>query len=263
MLQKPSAWFPYYGTAYVAYAIYEPDARDMDVHAIHHGFLRALRARGGTLVTKAEVLGVDRLRGAWNAQTNAGGFTAPVVVNAAGAWADEIARRAGVADLGLAPKRRTAMVFDVPEGVDPTTWPATVDVDEQFYFKPEAGCVLASPADETPSPPCDAQPEEIDLAITVDHIERATTLKIHRIARRWAGLRTFVADKTPVVGTDPDADGFFWLAGQRGYGIFTSPAMAQAAAALATGRDLPENLRALGLSATDLAPRPPSILVAC
>jgi D-arginine dehydrogenase len=239
---------------YVAAAIHELGAEDIDVHALHSGFLRGLRRAGGRLVTSAEVRALSRDGGAWVADTRAGRFAAPIVVNAAGAWCDVIAGLAGVRPCGLVPKRRTAFTFDPPAGVDITAWPATIDIDEQFYFKPEAGRILGSPADEAPSAPCDAQPEELDLAIGVDRIERATNLTVRHLVNKWAGLRSFVADKTPVVGFDPDADGFFWLAGQGGYGIQTSPALSRATAALITTGVLPGDLIARGLDKAMLSP---------
>jgi D-arginine dehydrogenase len=190
----------------------------------------------------------------WVAETRRGPIAAPVVVNAAGAWCDELARLAGARPVGLTPKRRTVITFDPPTGVDPTGWPLIIDIDERFYFKPEAGRILASPADETPMPPCDAQPEELDVAIAVDRVETATTLQVRRITHKWAGLRSFVADKTLVIGMDGEQDGFFWLAGQGGFGIQTAPGAARAAAGLITSGRLPEDLLALGLTPDDLAP---------
>ncbi len=239
---------------YVAAAIFEPGAEDIDVHALHGGYLRGLRRRGGRLVTGAEVRALARQDGAWVAETRAGRYAAPIVVNAAGAWCDVVAGLAGVRPCGLVPKRRTAFTFDPPDGLDISNWPATIDIDEQFYFKPDAGRILGSPADETPSPPCDAQPEEIDLALGIDRIERATRLTVRRLVNRWAGLRSFVADKTPVVGMDPAADGFFWLAGQGGFGIQTSPALARTVVALIATGDLPADLIARGLDKAMLAP---------
>jgi D-arginine dehydrogenase len=151
------------------------------------------------------------------------------------------------------PKRRTAFIVDSP--MDSAAWPAVCDAAESFYFKPEAGRLLASPADATPSPPCDAQPEELDIAVAVDRIEAATTLAVRRIVRKWAGLRSFVADGTTVVGESATAPGFFWLAGQGGYGIQTSPAMARAAAALLRGEPLEPSLVERGISADTLSPR--------
>ncbi|HKF71573.1 MAG TPA: FAD-binding oxidoreductase [Stellaceae bacterium] len=236
------------------FAFHEPDAMDMDVHAIHQGFLRGLRARGGTIVTGAEVQAISRQASDWNATTRAGDFAAPIVINAAGAWADEVARLAGVRPVGLVPKRRTAFIIDLPAGTDAAAWPVVGDVDETFYFKPEAGRLLVSPADETPVPPCDVQPEEMDVAEAAHRLEARTRIAVTRVVRKWAGLRSFVRDKTPVVGHAPEAPGFVWLAGQGGYGIQTSPSMGRVAAALATGCDLPADLVARGLTATDLLP---------
>ncbi|MDP7652900.1 MAG: FAD-binding oxidoreductase [Rhodospirillales bacterium] len=240
---------------YTGSAMFEPEAMDMDVDAILQGYLRGFKARGGTVVTDAEVQGLDRRPGGgWRVQTRVGEFTAATVINAAGAWADEVARLAGLAPLGLVAKRRTAVVFDPPAGVDCGSWPAVIDVDERFYFAPDAGRILASPADETPMPPSDVQPEDIDVAVAIDRVERATTLKVASIGRKWAGLRSFFPDKVPAVGPDAAEDSFFWLAGQGGYGIMTAAAMGRSAAALAAGHDLPDDLRDLGLKRQDLAP---------
>src|SRR5262249_47913412 len=157
-----------------------------------------------------------------------GAFAAPVLVNAAGAWADEIARLARVPPVGLQPMRRTAFTFDGPAGLDNRSFPAGIDVAEAFYFKPEAGRFLGSLADETPSAPWDAQPEEVDLALAVDRIEQATIFEIRRLTHRWAGLRSFVADRSLVIGPTRHAEGFHWLAAQGGYGIQTSPAAGRA-----------------------------------
>ncbi|MDH3664230.1 MAG: FAD-binding oxidoreductase, partial [Alphaproteobacteria bacterium] len=198
---------------HVAAALADSSAMDMDVAAIHQGFLAGFRRRGGRLLVDAEVTTLRPLRAGWEVVSKAGTFRAEVVINAGGAWADEIADLAGAARIGLVPKRRTAFIFDPNAPIDPN-WPVLVDVDEAFYFRPESGLLLGSPADETPSPPVDAQPEELDVALAVDRIERATVWRIARITRRWAGLRSFVADMTPVVGFDPALRGFFWLAGQ-------------------------------------------------
>jgi D-arginine dehydrogenase len=221
---------------------------------VHRGYLRGMTARGGRIVTNAEVTGLSRDGSGWRVATRAGDFAAPVVVNAAGAWCDEVAALAGVAPIGLVPKRRTAITFDPPQGQAIHGWPSMIDVDESFYFKPDAGRILASPADETPMPPCDVQPDELDVAILVDRLEQATTLQVKRIASKWAGLRSFVADKTLVAGFDAQAEGFFWLAGQGGYGIQTSPTMARVAAGLVAGKGLPPDLVDLGVSEATLAP---------
>ena len=252
--QQALSLCPVLSTDYLAGAAIEPDAADIDVHALHQGYLRGFRRRGGEVVTGARVLGLRRDGAAWEVTSAAGAGSAPVVVNAAGAWADELASLAGAAPIGLVPKRRTAITFDPPSGADVKSWPFLMDVDETFYFKPDAGRLLGSPADETPSPPCDAQPEELDIAITVDRIETATTMQIRRIVSRWAGLRSFVADKVPVVGFDPGAEGFFWLAGQGGYGIMTSPGLSALAAAQILGAPTPKDIEALGVTPSDLSP---------
>ncbi len=239
---------------YVAGAALEPDVRDLDVNEIHQGFLRGFRRRNGEILTEAEVTRLARSGHGWIVHTSKESFSTGVVVNAAGAWCDEIGKLAGAQPIGLTPKRRTAITFDGPTDLNLSSWPAVVDVDEQFYFKPESGRILASPADETPVPPCDIYPEDYDVAVAVDRVEKAATLSIKHIRRKWAGLRSFVADKTPVVGMDTSLPGFFWLAGQGGYGIMTSPAMARAAAALVVDGCLPEDLAALGVAPEELSP---------
>ncbi|MBI3302213.1 MAG: FAD-binding oxidoreductase, partial [Deltaproteobacteria bacterium] len=209
---------------YVAEAALEPDAMDLDVNEIHQGFLRGFKRRNGEIVTDAEVTHLARSGNGWVVHTSKDSFSTGMVINAAGAWCDEIGKLAGAQPIGLTPKRRTAFIFDGPASTSLQSWPIVVDVDEQFYFKPESGRILASPADETPVPPCDVHPEDYDIALAVDRIEKATTLSIGHIRRKWAGLRSFVQDKAPVVGMDVSLPGFFWLAGQGGYGIMTSPA---------------------------------------
>ncbi len=217
-----------------AAGLYEAGAMDIDVATLHQGYLAGLRRRGGRLVTDAGVTALRREAGVWTAATRAGDFAAPIVVNAAGAWADTVAALAGLAPLGLAPKRRTVALIPGPD-TDFAAWPLVIEAGERFYFKPDAGRLLISPADETDTPPTDAQPEDLDVAIAVDRIERATTLSIRRITHRWAGLRTFAPDRTPVCGFDPAAEGFFWLAGQGGYGIQTAAALAKRTARLVGG----------------------------
>ncbi len=233
----------------LAAALLEPDCMDIDVAALHQGYLKGLRARGGRVLTDAAVrsLRFDAGRG-WIAETPQGAIAAPVVVNAAGAWADEIATLAGVPPVGLTPLRRTALLLDLPDGMDAGGWPMIVDADEAFYFKPDAGRLLLSPADETPSPPCDARPDDIDVATAVDRLERATTLQVRRVGHKWAGLRTFAPDRSLIAGFDPAAAGFFWLAGQGGYGIQTSPAMGRIAAATIAGAGMPADLAELGVT---------------
>ncbi len=239
---------------YAAQALREGSAADIDVDALHQLYLRRLRAANGVLHTGAELRGLSRANGVWQVDTGTARHAAPVIVNAAGAWADEVARMAGVATIGLTPKRRTALLISPPQDCDIEDWPMIIDADEEFYAKPDAGKLLISPADETPSPPCDAQPDELDVAIAVDRFETAFDMQVRRIDHKWAGLRTFVADKSPVAGFAPEAEGFFWLAGQGGYGIQSAPALARAAAALIQGRDLPADITAQGITAAMLSP---------
>jgi D-arginine dehydrogenase len=248
------ALVPVIKPGYAAAAVHEPEACRIDVHALHQGYLRGFRARGGKLFCSAEVSAIRREGRGWRVSSRAGEFRTQVIVNAAGAWADQVAALAGAEPVGLVPKRRTAIIFDAPAGMAVDGWPVVSDIDEQFYFLPESGRILGSPADETPMEPCDVQPEELDIAIAADRIERATTLKIERIQRRWAGLRSFVADKTLVIGYDGALRGFFWLAGQGGYGFQTSPAAARCAAALVQERDLPKDVQRFGVTPNQLAP---------
>lgn len=234
----------------VSRAAYEAGVMDMDVHSIHQGFLRGLAARGGRVVCDARVDAIERRGGRW--RVCAGDrYSAPVLVNAAGAWADEVAALAGIAPVGLVPKRRTAVIVEAPS--DPA-WPLVEEAGEDRYFKPEAGKLLVSPGDATPSPPCDAAPDELDVALAVDWFERVTSVRVDRLGRRWAGLRSFVADDTPVVGEAPGAEGFYWLAGQGGYGIMLAPVLARVVASLILEGTVPSNVTA-GVGEADLAPR--------
>lgn len=214
-----------------AAAAEEPGAADIDVHGLFEGFRRMAISRGVEMVTAAEVLGIARVGDSWSIETTQGTYTTRVIVNAAGAWAGRVGIMAGLGDRGLMPLRRTAITFEAPDGIDVSNWLFVNDISEEFYFKPEAGLVLASPTDETPSEPCDAQPEEIDVATIAWRIEDVTTMKVNRIRRKWAGLRTFTPDRTPIFEFDAGAPGFFWLAGQGGYGIQTAPSISLHAAA--------------------------------
>ncbi len=240
--------------SYVSAAVLDPSGSDIDVNGLHQGYLRMFRACGGVLHTNAPVSGLLPNSAGWRVDIPGDNLQAKVVVNAAGAWADQIGALAGAGQIGLIPKRRTALIVAAPEGRNRPDAPLTVDIDEQFYLKPESGRLLISPADETPSAPCDAQPEELDVAICIDRIQRAFDLDIRRIQTKWAGLRSFVADKSPVAGFSQFAEGFFWLAGQGGYGIQTAPALARLAASMAAKRSVPTDILAEGLSLEDLAP---------
>ncbi len=238
----------------VSAALLEPDACDLDVHAIHQGFLQGLRRAGGALVCGADVQALAHQDGRWTVRTTAGSWQAPVVLNAAGAWAEAVGRLAGAQAIGLVPYRRSAFTLALPAGLDARAWPMAYSAAENWYFKPDAGQLLASPANADATHPQDVQPEEWDIALGIDRLQSATTLAIRRPTHTWAGLRSFVADKSLVGGFDPQAPGFFWVAGQGGYGIQTAPAMGRACAALARGLPLPDDLQARGLSAEALGP---------
>lgn len=229
-------------------------AADIDVHALHHGYLRLLQSRKGSIATRARVVGLDYSGGVWSVATTQGAVHARIVVNAAGAWAGEVGKLAGALDVGLQPFRRTACLIQPPPGEKTDRWPMLFDVEEQFYLKPEAGVLLLSPADESLTEPCDAQADDMDVAIAVDRIEQATTLNVKRVSHRWAGLRSFVKDRSPVVGYDPHAPGFFWLAALGGYGIQTAPALSRLAAALALRSTVDEDLLMHGIGVERMSP---------
>ena len=223
---------------YAAAAAIEDDAFDMDVAAIHQGFLRQLRAAGGVLALRRRAGRISHGRDGWAVTTADGSvFHAPVVVNAAGAWGDEVAAIAGVDRLGLVPCRRTAAIID-PAPFDVADWPLVNDVGHTWYVRPEARTrLMVSPADETPMTPQDVQPDELDVAIGIDRMQQALAIEVHRVERTWAGLRTFTQDRSLAIGWDRTAPGFFWCVGQGGYGIQTSPAAGRLVADLIGRRD--------------------------
>ena len=236
-------------------ALWEADAADIDVHALHQGFLRGARQAGATLQCNFELRTAQQEGAAWTLFDRAGQrLRARTVVNAAGAWADLVGGLFGAAPIGLQPRRRSAFTFDAPAGVDVSGWPLLAAVDERFYLKPDAGRLLGSPANADPAPPHDVRPEEIDIAMGIAAIEAATTLRIRRPASTWAGLRSFVADGELVIGPDPGCGGLFWLAGQGGYGIQSAAAAGQLAAALLRGRPVPAELSAHGVAAQTMGP---------
>lgn len=245
---------PLIRAGYLAAAALDSDAMDINVDALHQGFIRGARAAGTKLMTGIKVTNIQRRSGTWVLALNGEAVSAPILVNAAGAWADELAVACGARRIGLQPLRRTALLVDAPPGVDIRGWPAVIDADEEFYFKPDAAQLLLSPADEIPQAPGDAQPEDLDVAIGVDRVQAALDIDVRRVSHRWAGLRTFSPDRAPVIGFDPDVDGLFWCAGQGGYGIQTAPAMARAAAALARQENLPADVAREGVTAVDLSP---------
>lgn len=221
--------------SYANSALWDDRGGDIEVSTLLQGYLKLFRQRGGTLCTARPVSSLNWDRGNWQIQAGQESFSAPVVINAAGAWADEIAQLAGLEQLKLVPKRRTVVLIDKPAELDTKDLPLVIDVEEEFYFKPDAGQLLLSPANEDPSEPCDCRPEELEIAIAVDRFETATGIEVQKINHSWAGLRTFAPDKTFVAGFDPRCEGFFWLAAQGGYGVQSAPGMAQLACSLVTG----------------------------
>jgi D-arginine dehydrogenase len=244
----------------VAGGVLDTSGHDLDVATIHQGFLRLGRRSGVRLVLDARDTHIERHNDEWHVTTAQGAFGTPVLVNATGAWADNVARSAGVSPVGLQPLRRSCITVPAPPHQDIRDWPMVIGVDEDFYFKPDAGQLLVSPANEDLSAPCDAVADELDIALAIDRFERVTTMSVTRLNHRWAGLRTFVADRSPVAGFDPSRPGFFWLVGQGGYGIQMSPALARLAAALVLGQDVPGDIRAQGVQASDVAPTRPGLV---
>ncbi|MBO9499585.1 MAG: FAD-binding oxidoreductase [Novosphingobium sp.] len=226
------------------HAWWEPSARDIDVHAMQTGYLRELRAAGGELIAAAPLSRAEHRGKLWHLTAGVREIAVPIVVNAAGAWADPVARLFGAAPLGIRPLRRSAAVIDVPERLAPGHWPMIVDADETVYFKPEAGRLMLSPADSTPVEPHDCWPEDLDIAIAVDRYERLTGASVHRVHHRWAGLRSFAVDENPVIGTDPSVPGLYWAAGLGGFGVQTAPAIADFLLRLVIGSDTASELQA-------------------
>ena len=235
---------------YIKRVCFDPSMQAIDVHELLSGFRRLLQARAGALVLGQQVVGLARDAGGWLINTAADEMkpssgqqiSARCVVNAAGSWCEQLAALAGLPAVGLTPMRRTAVLCSVPDSA--RHWPMVHDCENTVYFKPDAGALMVSPADEHPSAPCDAQPEDLDVAIALDRLQRVTTMTVERVQHRWAGLRTFAPDRNPVLGFDPLLEGFYWLGGQGGFGVQTSPAVSRLAADELLGiARIPEQLR--------------------
>ncbi|MBL8310613.1 MAG: FAD-binding oxidoreductase [Burkholderiales bacterium] len=236
-------------------SLYEAAAQDIDVHALHQGFLRGFKAQGGTLRVGTQMLRARRGGDAWHLDlTDGESVRATVVVDAAGAWADEVAAQCAVPRIGLTPRRRSAFTFKAPDAVDVSSWPAVVAVDESWYFKPDAGRLLGSPANADDTVPHDVMPEALDIAIGIDRLQTATTLNIRRPESTWAGLRSFVHDGELVIGFDNHAPGFFWLAAQGGYGIQSAAGASELACALICAASLPASVGAAGVDVAVFSP---------
>lgn len=238
---------PMLNPAYTAAAYFDPDYWDIEVDALLQAYARHARHHGAHVLENRQLTGARRVAEKWLFETNEETIAASVLVNAAGGWADTVAELSGVKPMNIVPHRRTAITVDLPEGIDASRLPEMNEIEDTFYFKPEGGRLLASPADETPCEPADVQPEELDIAYAAHYIEEATTLSVRRVFKSWAGMRSFAPDRLPVVGAAKDEPGFFWLAGQGGYGILTSPALGSLAAALLTGEPVPEPLAREGI----------------
>lgn len=241
------AMVPFLKPGYVEAAFYDPMNWDMEVDSLLQGYLRLARRAGAHIQLASPVTSIQREGGVYHLQTPAGEILCRKIVNAAGAWADDFAAMAGLDRLGIVPYRRTAITVNGPEGLDLCTLPAVNEIGEAFYFKPESGRIMVSPADATPSEPCDAQPEELDIAYAAHYLSESTTLPLHQITHKWAGLRTFAPDKRQVVGFSAQDENFFWLAGQGGSGILTSPALSAWAAGVFLEGAPPQALCEAGL----------------
>ncbi len=245
--------FPALRIERIARAVVEPEAADIDVAALHQAFVRGLRRGGGEIRTSARVDAVVPDGEGWRVETTDGEFGADIVVDAAGAWGDVVAHRAGVAPLGLRALRRTACMVDAPPGS--AAWPLVADADHDWYVKPDGAQLLCSPADEISSEPCDAKPEELDVALAIERINQATTLGIRSVNSAWAGLRTFARDQAMVIGPEPSRPAFVWCVGQGGTGIQTAPGAGRLVADLVVrGEPSPEHFGSIGLDLAGLLP---------
>lgn len=246
--------FPLLKESYVSKAVLDASTADIDVDLLHQGFLRRIKALGGDVICNAPVETLARQDGAWHVTTPQGNFSAPIVVNAAGAWGDRIARLAGVKPKGLQPKRRSMAVVPAPDGANVMSWSFVGDVGETWYAKPSGGRLLVSPAEAEPVEPHDAYADDMTLAEGIARFEEAADIQVARLEGSWGGLRSFVPDGNPVCGYDPEAEGFFWLVGQGGYGIQTSPALGDLAAALVRRESMPAYIEREGLNLSDISP---------
>lgn len=225
-VEEACAAFPLLRAGALAGAAMDHSGSDIDVLALHQAYLRGCRANGTTVLRLARVTGLRCTGSGWTVQTSAGTITGGQVVNAAGAWADEVALLAGQPTMGLRPLRRSIFVSPVDAPAGFLHWPMLTDPAERWYAKPEGDALLASPAEEEPHPPGIPQPDELLIAQAMDFVRRMTTLPLRTVRAAWAGLRTFAPDRTPVVGESLRGTGFWWLAGQGGYGIQLAPAVA-------------------------------------
>ncbi len=247
------AMVPVLREGYATRGFLEAGTGALDVDLLHRGYLRLFKQRGGVLKLQAGATKIKKQGDVWHIQTPQGEFTTKLIVNAAGAWGDHVATLAGVKPVGLTPKRRSIGVISVA-GHDVMKWPFMVDCAESWYAVPQSGKLLVSSADATPVDPHDAYADDEAIAIGIDRLMQATTIDVQHMEHSWGGLRTFSPDGAPVVGFDQDTDGFFWLVGQGGYGIQSSPALSRAAAAMVMDQPLPDDVLAAGLDINDIRP---------
>jgi D-arginine dehydrogenase len=246
---------PILNAASIAAAVLLPEVKDIDAAALLQGYLKLFRAQDGTLLLDSQVTAIARDRGLWRITTASGEVRAKTIVNAAGAWADEIGGYAGIARKGFVPTRRTMVVVDGPPDIDVRAWPLVADAAETFYFKPDGARLVVSPADRFPVPAHDVQAEEWDVAVAIDRLESATSLRVRRVEHRWAGLRTFAPDEEPVIGFDPDAADFLWAAGFGGFGVQAAHAAGVCCEALVCEQPLSAALTQMGVDLERLSPR--------
>jgi D-arginine dehydrogenase len=246
--------FPLLREGYAKRSFLDPHTGDLDVDLLHRGYLRMFKARNGVIVVNAEVRAITREDGLWQIGTPQGIFTSSIVVNAAGAWGDVLAERAGVKPIRLVPKRRSIGIIPAPDAPGFETWPMVTDVGETWYAKPQSGKMIVSSADATPVDPHDAYADDMAIAEGIERLMNAATMEVTRLEYSWGGLRTFTPDGSPAIGFDPSTEGFFWLAGQGGYGIQSAPALSRAAAALVLREAIPGDVLNAGLKLKDIAP---------
>ncbi|HEY5760238.1 MAG TPA: FAD-binding oxidoreductase [Steroidobacter sp.] len=246
---------PILNSAAIAAAVWVPEVKDIDAAALLSGYLKMFRARGGRLLLSSKVRRIARDAGHWRLSLASGEVLGTTIVNAGGAWADEIAELAGGARKGLVPTRRTMVMVDGPSDTDVRAWPLVADVAETFYFKPDGGRLVVSPADCSVVSPHDVQPDEWDIAVAIERLEAATSLQVRRVTHRWAGLRTFAPDDEPLIGFDPDLPNFIWAAGFGGYGVQAAHATGRCCHSLLGGEPLPEHIAAAGVDLDRLSPR--------
>lgn len=246
--------FPLLRDGYAKHAVLDAGTADIDVDLLHQSYLRLFKQRGGELHCERAVSALEKTPGGWSVRAGPEILRARIIVDAAGAWGDRVAVLAGRKPVGLQPKRRSIAVVPGPEGVDFMSWPLVGDVGETWYCKPQSGKLIVSPADATPVDPHDAYADDMTLAEGIDRFQQAVNYEVTRVERTWGGLRSFAPDGNPVVGYDSTDDGFFWLIGQGGYGIQSSPALSRLAAALVKHETPPQDIMDEGLVLSEISP---------